>query len=60
MEKHKRHQDWKKVKELHKQRQSIPSKDTNDSSFRRLYYIRYADDCAPRRRRAARQSISYA
>ena len=44
MEKQMRHQDWKKVKELHKQRQSMPSKDTNDPSFRRLYYIRYADD----------------
>ncbi|WP_325392885.1 reverse transcriptase/maturase family protein [Desulfitobacterium sp.] len=44
MEKYKRHQDWKTVKELHKQRQSIPSKDTNDPAFRRLYYIRYADD----------------
>lgn len=44
MEKYMRHQDWKTVKELHKQRQSIPSKDTNDPAFRRLYYIRYADD----------------
>ncbi len=44
MEKHMRHQDWKTVKELHKQRQSMPSKDTNDPAFRRLYYIRYADD----------------
>ena len=44
IEKHMRHQDWKTVKELHKQRQSIPSKDTNDPAFRRLYYIRYADD----------------
>jgi group II intron reverse transcriptase/maturase len=44
MEKYMRHQDWKTVKELHKQRQSMPSKDTNDPAFRRLYYIRYADD----------------
>ena len=44
MEKHIRHQDWKTVKELHKQRQSIPSKNTNDPAFRRLHYIRYADD----------------
>jgi len=50
MEKHRRHQDWNTVKELNKQRQSMPSKDTNDPAFRRLYYIRYADDCAPRRR----------
>jgi Retron-type reverse transcriptase len=39
-----RKQDWKIVKELNKQRQSMPSKDTNDPAFRRLYYIRYADD----------------
>jgi len=44
MEKHRRHQDWNTVKELNKQRQSMPSKDTNDPDFRRLYYIRYADD----------------
>jgi group II intron reverse transcriptase/maturase len=42
--KHIRQKDWKTVKELNKQRQSIPSKDTNDPAFRRLYYIRYADD----------------
>lgn len=52
MEKYMRHEDWKTVKELHKQRQSMPSKDTNDPTFRRLHYIRYADDCAPRRRGA--------
>lgn len=44
MKKCRRHQDWKTVKELNKQRQSMPSKDTNDPAFRRLYYIRYADD----------------
>lgn len=44
VKKHMRHQDWKIVRELNKQRQSMPSKDTNDPAFRRLYYIRYADD----------------
>jgi group II intron reverse transcriptase/maturase len=44
MEKYMRHQDWETVKELNKQSQSIPSKDTNDPTFRRLHYIRYADD----------------
>jgi group II intron reverse transcriptase/maturase len=44
MEKYTRHQDWETVKELNKQSQSIPSKDTNDPTFRRLHYIRYADD----------------
>lgn len=44
MKKHMRHQDWEIVKELNKRRQSIPSKDTFDPAFRRLYYIRYADD----------------
>ncbi|MHB1684166.1 MAG: hypothetical protein ACYCYO_15285 [Bacilli bacterium] len=41
MEKQMRHQDWKKVKELHKQRQSMPSKDTNDPSFRPSFMITY-------------------
>lgn len=44
IEKHTRHQNWAMVRELRKQRQRIPSKDTNDSAFRRLYYLRYADD----------------
>ncbi|MFD0717706.1 reverse transcriptase domain-containing protein [Paenibacillus sp. GCM10027626] len=44
MRKYMRHQDWETVKELNKQLQSMPSKDTNDPAFRRLYYIRYADD----------------
>ncbi|TGE34794.1 maturase [Desulfosporosinus fructosivorans] len=44
MKRHMRHQDWKIVKELNKQRQSMPSKDAFDPAFRRLYYIRYADD----------------
>ncbi len=44
IEKHIRHQNWVIVKELRKQRQRMPSKDTNDPAFRRLYYLRYADD----------------
>lgn len=35
---------WKLADKLHKQRQTIPSKDSKDSSFRRLWYVRYADD----------------
>ncbi|HEY4386308.1 MAG TPA: reverse transcriptase domain-containing protein [Ktedonobacteraceae bacterium] len=34
----------KEAKELKKQYQRIPSSDTNDPNFRRLRYIRYADD----------------
>ena len=44
IQKHMRHKNWKTVKELNKQRQSMPSKDVFDPTFRRLYYIRYADD----------------
>ena len=42
--KYKRHKDWAKVKETRKQLQIMPSKDTNDPKFKRLYYTRYADD----------------
>jgi len=48
-----RHMDWKKIKKIRKQFQKMPSKDPNDPNFKRLYYIRYADDCAPRRQRTA-------
>src|SRR5579859_5940640 len=34
----------KEAKALRKQYQQIPSKDTNDPNFRRLHYVRYADD----------------
>jgi RNA-directed DNA polymerase len=27
----------------------MPSQDVNDPNFRRLKYVRYADDCAPRK-----------
>lgn len=44
IEKYKRHSDWEKVKELTKTAQEMPSKDPNDPDFKRLHYIRYADD----------------
>ena len=34
----------KRVKELERQRRRIPSQDVNDPNYRRLQYIRYADD----------------
>ena len=30
-------------------RRAIPANDPHDPDYRRLYYLRYADDCAPRR-----------
>lgn len=42
--KYTRHQNWETVKILRKQLQSMPSKEVGDSNFKRLYYIRYADD----------------
>ena len=36
--------DAKLLKELVKQRRKMPSQDVNDPNFRRLKYIRYADD----------------
>ena len=32
------------IKELDRQRRSMPSQDVNDPNFRRLQYVRYADD----------------
>ena len=40
--------DWENDSILHKQAQSIPSRDPNDPNYRRLWYVRYADDCVPR------------
>jgi group II intron reverse transcriptase/maturase len=34
----------KEAKALRKQRQKLPSVDPNDETYRRLYYVRYADD----------------
>ena len=36
--------DWENDSILHKQAQSIPSRDPNDPNYRRLWYVRYADD----------------
>ena len=36
--------DWELVHKLCKQAQSMPSRDPNDPNFRRLWYVRYADD----------------
>lgn len=36
--------DWELANKLHKQAQSMPSRDPYDSDFRRLWYVRYADD----------------
>ena len=36
--------DTERVKELELQRRKLPSQDVNDPDFRRLQYIRYADD----------------
>jgi retron-type reverse transcriptase len=33
---------------LRKQAQRMPSRDPDDPEFRRLWYVRYADDCVPR------------
>jgi group II intron reverse transcriptase/maturase len=42
------------ARNLRKQVKQMPSKDPHDSEFRRLRYIRYADDCAPRRLKEGR------
>lgn len=36
--------DWELANKLHKQVQSMPSRDPYDPDFRRLWYVRYADD----------------
>jgi group II intron reverse transcriptase/maturase len=36
--------DWQQVHDLLEQRHQIPSQNPNDPNFRRLVYIRYADD----------------
>jgi len=36
--------DWKEYKALKKQQLSIPATDPFDPEFRRMYYVRYADD----------------
>ena len=36
--------DRERAKELNQQAQTMPSRDPNDPDFRRLWYVRYADD----------------
>ena len=36
--------DWEQVKRLEHERRQLPSQDMKDSNFRRLKYVRYADD----------------
>ncbi len=38
-----------KARNLRREMQRLPSKDTTDPNFRRLQYVRYADDCVPRK-----------
>lgn len=40
--------NFERANRLRKQLQSMPSRDPNDPNFRRLWYVRYADDCVPR------------
>jgi group II intron reverse transcriptase/maturase len=41
---HRRKGHGQKAKELRQQAQKLPTQDTNDPNFRRLKYVRYADD----------------
>jgi len=43
----------REIKTLRRQLFQYPPTDPMDASYRRIQYVRYADDCAPRRRRAA-------
>ena len=43
-EKYRRHKNWQKAKELENIAQKMPSKDSFDPNFRRIFYQRYADD----------------
>lgn len=44
IQKARRHGDAAAVNELQQQRRQLPSQDTHDPDFRRLRYLRYADD----------------
>jgi group II intron reverse transcriptase/maturase len=44
---YKRHNNWEKLKETGKMMQTIPSKNVFDPDFRRLHFLRYADDVRP-------------
>lgn len=39
-----RHGEWQHVRQLRQQAQRLPSRDPKDPNFRRLWYVRYADD----------------
>ena len=41
------------ARRLRQQAQRMASRDPGDPDFRRLWYVRYADDCAPRRRKGS-------
>ena len=36
--------EWQRARMLRQQAQQIPSRDPHDPNFRRLWYVRYADD----------------
>lgn len=40
----KRQKDWKRYKQLTQEKRCIPSQDMHDPDYRRLKYVRYADD----------------
>jgi hypothetical protein len=42
--------DIKAVMECRRILRTLPAMMTDDPNYRRLRYVRYADDCAPRRR----------
>ena len=52
----KAHNDRMTYKVYDQKQRSIPAGDTHDPDYRRLHYVRYADDCAPRRRRKELQN----
>jgi retron-type reverse transcriptase len=46
---HSRHVRTQEAVACRKEMRRLPSLDPNDPGYRRLRYVRYADDCAPRR-----------
>lgn len=53
---HRKQGSLEKAKALRREAQTHPSLDPNDPGYRRLKYVRYADDCAPRARRRPKGS----
>ena len=45
-----------KLRELSDRQKRLPASDPLDPDYRRLFYVRYADDCAPRRREGVRMT----